>query len=100
MPLYEYLCEACGWTVEVIQRVSEPPLTVCERCGSRLKKVLSPPAVRFKGSGWYVSDYGKSSASSSRPTDEPKPPEATSTGAPATTESPGPAAKKKRKKDS
>ncbi len=100
MPLYEYLCEACGWTVEVIQRVSEPPLTVCERCGSRLKKLLSPPAVRFKGSGWYVSDYGRSSASSSRSPDESKAPEATSAGTPGAAESAEPPAKKKRKRDS
>jgi putative FmdB family regulatory protein len=59
MPLREYLCESCGRTVELIQGMNEPPLTLCDRCGGPLKKLLSAPAVQFKGSGWYVSDYGK-----------------------------------------
>jgi putative FmdB family regulatory protein len=59
MPLYEYLCESCGRTLEAIQSYSEPPLTMCDRCGGALKKLLSAPAVQFKGTGWYVSDYGK-----------------------------------------
>ncbi len=64
MPLYEYLCESCGRTFEVVQRFSDAPLTVCDRCGGALKKLLSPPAVQFKGSGWYVSDYGRGSGRS------------------------------------
>ena len=64
MPLYEYRCESCGHTQEAIQSFSEPPLTVCERCGGALKKQMSAPAVQFKGSGWYVSDYGKSGSRS------------------------------------
>ena len=59
MPLYEYLCESCGRTMEAIQSFSDPPLTMCDRCGGAVKKLLSAPAVQFKGSGWYVSDYGK-----------------------------------------
>ncbi len=62
MPLYEYLCDACGWTTEVIQAFSDPPVTHCERCGGKVKKLLSPPAVQFKGSGWYVTDYARASA--------------------------------------
>jgi putative FmdB family regulatory protein len=62
MPLYEYLCSACGRLTEAIQSHSDPPLTVCESCGGALKKQLSSPAVQFKGSGWYVSDYGKGSS--------------------------------------
>jgi putative FmdB family regulatory protein len=61
MPLYEYLCESCGRTFEAIQSHSEAPFSACERCGGTLKKLLSSPAVQFKGSGWYVSDYGRSS---------------------------------------
>ncbi len=61
MPLYEYLCESCGRTFEAIQSHSEAPFTTCDRCGGTLKKLLSSPAVQFKGSGWYVSDYGRSS---------------------------------------
>jgi len=59
MPLYEYICESCGRTLEAIQSYSEPLLTLCDRCGGPLRKLLSAPAVQFKGSGWYVSDYGK-----------------------------------------
>ena len=73
MPLFEYLCESCGLTVEAIQSVGEPPLANCDRCGSPLKKLLSAPAVQFKGTGWYVSDYGKSGSSASRKSDAPAP---------------------------
>ncbi len=66
MPIYEYLCESCGRTFEAMQSVSEPPHAICDRCGGPLKKLLSPPAVQFKGSGWYVSDYGRSSGSRGR----------------------------------
>ena len=58
MPLYEYRCERCRKTTEVIQSFSEKPLRICPHCGERaLKKLLSPPAIQFKGSGWYVTDY-------------------------------------------
>jgi len=57
MPLYEYKCDSCGVTFEVIQRFSDPPITVCRQCGAPVHKVLSAPAIQFKGSGWYVTDY-------------------------------------------
>ena len=60
MPLYEYQCQTCGELTEVIQRMSDPPLTTCETCGGELVKLLSAPAFQFKGSGWYVTDYAKS----------------------------------------
>ena len=60
MPLYEYECAKCGERTEAIQSFSEPPLTVCPHCGGALTKLLSSPAVQFKGAGWYVTDYGKS----------------------------------------
>jgi putative FmdB family regulatory protein len=63
MPLFEYLCESCGRTLEAIQGVGEPPLSLCDRCGGPLKKLLSAPAVQFKGTGWHVSDYPKAGAS-------------------------------------
>jgi putative FmdB family regulatory protein len=63
MPLYEYRCSACGHTTEAIQSVHDDPLTVCESCGGELKKQVSSPAFQFKGSGWYVSDYGRGNAS-------------------------------------
>ena len=62
MPLYEYCCKSCGKKLEVIQKFSDDPLTVCEECGGRLEKLMSAPAIRFKGAGWYVNDYaGKKS---------------------------------------
>ncbi len=73
MPLYEYKCRRCQKTFEVIQKFSDRPLTVHEDCGGELDKVLSPPALQFKGSGWYVTDYGRggksgSNGSSQKPT--------------------------------
>ena len=61
MPLYEYLCNKCAKRTEVIQRVGEAPLKVCPHCGGRLKKAISAPAIQFKGSGWYVTDYARGS---------------------------------------
>ncbi len=57
MPLYEYQCQSCGNVTEVIQRLSEDPLSICDECGGELKKLISAPAFQFKGSGWYVTDY-------------------------------------------
>jgi putative FmdB family regulatory protein len=60
MPLYEYRCEACGHQFERIQRFSDDPVTVCPSCGSGpVVKLLSSPAIQFKGSGWYITDYAK-----------------------------------------
>jgi putative FmdB family regulatory protein len=56
VPIYEYLCDACQNRLEVKQKVSDPPLAVCERCGGALRKLISSPAIMFKGSGWYVTD--------------------------------------------
>lgn len=64
MPLYEYLCTECGRTIEAFQSFSEAPLAQCDRCGGALKRLISAPAVQFKGSGWYVSDYGRSGSGS------------------------------------
>lgn len=57
MPIYEYDCAACGRRTEAIQNVGEKPLKICPHCGGRLKKAFSVPAIQFKGSGWYVTDY-------------------------------------------
>jgi putative FmdB family regulatory protein len=66
MPLYEYECQKCGKRTEALQRFVDPPLTVCPTCGGDLKKLLSAPAVQFKGTGWYVTDYaGKGSSGKS-----------------------------------
>ena len=57
MPLYEYRCQSCGKVTEVLQRFADPPLAACPQCGGEVKKLFSAPAVQFKGSGWYVTDY-------------------------------------------
>jgi putative FmdB family regulatory protein len=61
MPLYEYECEACGHRFEKIQKFSDPPEDTCPKCGGKVKKLLSSPAIQFKGSGWYITDYAKKS---------------------------------------
>jgi putative FmdB family regulatory protein len=57
MPIYEYDCQSCKKRTEAIQRVGERPLKICPHCGGKLKKAFSAPAIQFKGSGWYVTDY-------------------------------------------
>ena len=59
MPLYEYHCSKCDKNFEVLQRFSDAPVTTHEECGGSVERVLSAPAFQFKGSGWYVTDYGK-----------------------------------------
>ena len=61
MPLYEYECESCGKRFEKIQKFSDPPADVCAHCGKGpVRKLLSSPAIQFKGSGWYITDYARS----------------------------------------
>jgi putative FmdB family regulatory protein len=63
MPLYEYECESCHNRFERIQKFSDPPIETCPVCGKGpVKKLLSSPAIQFKGSGWYITDYAKKSA--------------------------------------
>ena len=57
MPIYEYECRKCKAHTEAFQKVSDKPLTKCPKCGGRLEKRISAPAIQFKGSGWYVTDY-------------------------------------------
>ncbi len=73
MPLYEYKCLSCGSSLEVLQKVNEPRLTKCPKCGGLLKKVLSPPALQFKGSGWYVTDYAQNKKPEKESTANQKP---------------------------
>ena len=61
MPIYEYQCDDCGALIEAFQKMSDDPLTECEKCGGPLRKVLHPVAIHFKGSGFYTTDYGKGS---------------------------------------
>ena len=64
MPLYEYECTECGHRTELLQRHGDPPLAECPECGAAVRKLFSAPAVQFKGTGWYVTDYGGKSKQS------------------------------------
>jgi putative FmdB family regulatory protein len=59
MPTYEYTCRDCGHTFEIVQSMLDEPLTMCPECGGSLRKVFAPPAISFKGSGFYSTDHGK-----------------------------------------
>ena len=64
MPLYEYECDACHQRFEKIRKFSDPPVEVCDKCGKGpVQKLFSSPAIQFKGSGWYITDYAKKSGS-------------------------------------
>lgn len=62
MPLYEYQCTNCSERVEILQRVSDPPYGHCPKCGAEMKKLVSAPAIQFKGSGFYKTDYASKPA--------------------------------------
>ena len=65
MPLYEYQCEACGKRFEIIQKFSDPPAETCRVCGNGpVQRLLSSPAIQFKGTGWYITDYSQKGKSS------------------------------------
>ena len=61
MPLYEYECEKCGKHFEKIEKMGGPHLKKCPSCNGRVQRLMSAPAIQFKGSGWYVTDYARSS---------------------------------------
>jgi putative FmdB family regulatory protein len=66
MPIYEYECQKCKTKTEVFQKLSDKPIVKCTKCGGRLEKQISAPAIQFKGSGWYVTDYAAKSKSSDK----------------------------------
>jgi putative FmdB family regulatory protein len=80
MPLYEYQCEKCGHRFEKIQKFSDKMVKKCPECGGKVEQMVSAPAVQFKGSGWYVTDYAnksrvppaESGGSDSKKDDKPK----------------------------
>ena len=84
MPLYEFQCEKCQHRFEKIQSVSAPDPT-CSKCGGKVERLLHAPAVQFKGSGWYVTDYAKSG--SAKGTSDSKPTDKADTTSPSKTES-------------
>jgi putative FmdB family regulatory protein len=79
MPLYEYQCEQCGVRFEVIQKFSDTPVESCKSCGGKVQRLLSAPAIHFKGTGWYITDYARKGSGGETPSSSP----ATSTSAPA-----------------
>jgi putative FmdB family regulatory protein len=81
MPLYEYQCERCGHRFETIQKFSDPPLEECPKCGGVVKKRQSAPAFQFKGSGWYITDYGRKDSGSEKAADSAAPATAKTDGA-------------------
>lgn len=73
MPIYEYVCKKCHHKFEKIQKFSDPKIKKCPECGGPVEQTLHAPAVQFKGTGWYVTDYAKKSDSrdsSSKPKEE------------------------------
>ena len=67
MPLYEYECSACAHRFEVIQKYSDAPIDICPKCGGAVSKLFSSPAIQFKGSGFYLTDYGRGGKSDTAP---------------------------------
>jgi putative FmdB family regulatory protein len=65
VPIYEYRCTKCGHRFETIQKVTDSPLTKCERCKGKVERLVSSPAIQFKGSGWYITDYARKGAKES-----------------------------------
>jgi putative FmdB family regulatory protein len=65
VPIYEYECKKCGHRFERIQKFSDKPVTRCPECGGKVEQLLHAPAVQFKGSGWYVTDYARKSSGAS-----------------------------------
>jgi len=70
MPLYEYQCKKCHHRFERIQKFSDPLVKKCPECGGAVEQVISAPAVQFKGSGWYVTDYARKSSSAASSGDD------------------------------
>ena len=73
MPIYEYVCDGCAYRFERKQSIKDDPVATCERCGKSVTRLISSPAIMFKGSGWYVTDYS----------DKLKPPAGSEVAAPA-----------------
>src|SRR5664279_3200517 len=66
MPIFEYQCTKCNDRTEVIQKFTDPPYAACEKCGGEVRKLMSAPAIQFKGSGFYKTDYASASSKESK----------------------------------
>lgn len=89
MPLYEYECTKCGERVEIIQKMSDPPYSHCPKCSGAMRKMASSPAIQFKGSGFYKTDYGSKSSESKSETKSESKSESKSDGKNSSTEKAG-----------
>ena len=87
MPLYEYECDDCGHRFELIRKFSDEPLSVCPACSGRVRKLVSSPAIQFKGTGWYVTDYARRPAPAEPGSEPGKPAEDRKTDKTAKTDS-------------
>ncbi len=102
MPIYEYQCTSCAHRFEVKQSIKDDPIKECARCGKEVTKLISSPAIMFKGSGWYITDYsdkmkpGSGNDSSEKPaaasTDKTKTPASSESAGGSSTTTPAPAA--------
>ena len=70
MPLYEYECSKCGHRFEKIQKLSDPHVKTCPKCKGKVVRLLSAPAIQFKGSGWYITDYGRKGSGAEEKSDK------------------------------
>ncbi len=97
MPLYEYQCEDCRETVEVLQKVADVALSECAACGGELRRLVSAPGIRFKGAGWYITDYqAKNGQDSTKDSSSTKETKTTSTADSQTPSEVAPAKKKEK----
>jgi putative FmdB family regulatory protein len=78
VPIYEYRCTKCGHRFEAIQKVSDAHLSKCEKCKGKTERLISSPAIQFKGSGWYITDYARKGQSDSKGSSESSSSEKTS----------------------
>jgi putative FmdB family regulatory protein len=78
MPIYEFECRKCKAHIEVFQKMSDKPPVKCRKCGGRLERLHSAPAIQFKGSGWYVTDYAGKDRKAAEKADKESPASATS----------------------
>ena len=73
MPIHEYKCSQCHTKIEVLQKAKDNPLLKCKKCGGPLVKLISSPAIQFKGTGWYITDYAKKNSPAPESPPKPKP---------------------------
>jgi len=102
MPIYEYRCTKCGHRFEAIQKVSDAHISKCEKCKGKAERLISSPAIQFKGSGWYITDYARKGQSDSKGSSEPGSPSDPSGKSSESSSSEGSSEKsdsKKKKKD-